>query len=358
MKLTKKNLHILGIDTSCDETSAAITYKTRVLSNVVSSQVELHSEFGGVVPIIAKREHQARIDPVISEAFKRASKNAGKKIEWKTIDAIAVTYGPGLAIALEVGLLKAKELAKKYNKPLIAVNHMEGHLWSALGSNSEGNGGVDYEKIKLPVLGVLISGGHTELVEVKKFAEYKIIGETLDDAMGEAYDKVARMLGLGYPGGAVLSEMAQKGDANKYTFPIPLSKQNTLNLSFSGLKTAIYYFIKQTEKQDGPLTREQIYNIAAGFERSAISALCIKITMALQTHNVKSVFVGGGVTASKMVRKSIRKTCQIMGVRCHFPSVKYINMDNGAMIAIAGYLRALRGDFASLDIDREPRVTL
>jgi len=358
MKQIKKNYYILGIDTSCDETSAAITCDTKVLSNVISSQVELHNKFGGVVPMIAKREHQARIEPVIEEAFKRASINVGKNITWNDIDAVAVTYGPGLAIALEVGLLKAKELAKKYDKKFIAVNHMEGHLWSAVAQNSSGNIGLDWRTIKFPVLGLLVSGGHTELALVKDFGEYQIIGETLDDAVGEAYDKVARMLGLGYPGGAVLTEFAKKGKYDSYKLPVPLQNQDTLNMSYSGLKTAVYYLVKDLEQDHEKLSKQEIYDIAASFEASAIKALTIKLELSIKKYKVKSLFVGGGVTASVKVRNEIRKTCRKFGVICHFPSLKNIHMDNGAMIAVAGYFRAIKGKSDKLTIDRNPRADL
>lgn len=347
-----KSIYILGIDTSCDETSAAVTRNTSVLSNIVSSQIELHSPFGGVVPMIAKREHQARIDPVINEALKRA------KVGWEDIDAVAVTYGPGLAIALEVGLAKARELVSEYNKKFIAVNHMEGHLWSSIGTNRKGNGGIPLDQIKFPLLGVLISGGHTELVKVTGFGEYEIIGESLDDAMGEAYDKTARMLGLGYPGGAVLTEMAKSGNPLAYDFPIPMAKSKGLNMSYSGLKTAIYYLVKGIQKENGHLSKQQVIDISASFERVAISALTGKIAKALSIGNYKMVLVGGGVSASAKVRSEIRKTCQKFGLKTYFPELKHINMDNGAMIGIVGYLKALRNEFSEINIDRDPRADL
>lgn len=352
IKTNKKDIYILGIDTSCDETSAAIVKNTSVLSNIVSSQIELHSAFGGVVPMIAKREHQARITPVIDEAFKRAH------ITWKDIDAIAVTYGPGLAIALEVGLAKARELSTKFNKKFIAVNHMEGHLWSSIAMNSKGNGGIPLDEIQFPLLGILISGGHTELVKVSSLGKYEIVGETLDDAMGEAYDKIARMLGLGYPGGAVLTEMAKLGNPDAFNFPTPMAKSKDLNMSFSGLKTAIYYTVKTIEKEGKHLSKQQVLDISASFERVAISELTIKIQKALQLEKYKMVLVGGGVSASVKVRGEIRKTCQNFGLKTYFPEVNHINMDNGAMIGIAGYLKALRNEFSDLNIDRDPRADL
>lgn len=358
MKHVNKDSLILGIDTSCDETSAAIVCGRQVLSNIVSSQIELHRKYGGVVPMIAKREHQDRIEPVISEAFKIAAKQARHAITWDDIDAIAVTYGPGLAIALEVGLAKTRELCQQYGKKMIAVNHMEGHLWSSIAANSRGKGGVELNEIKFPALGVLISGGHTEIVLVEAFGKYKIVGETLDDAMGEAYDKVARMLGLGYPGGAVLSEMAKKGNADAYKLPVPLAKDKTNNMSYSGLKTAVYYMVNEMKKVGGDLTKQQILDLAASFEKAAIEELKIKLVKALKDNPVKMIFVGGGVSSSTKVRASIRKIAQNFDLKVFFPFINRTNMDNGAMIGIAGYLMALRGEYCELTIDRDPRASL
>jgi N6-L-threonylcarbamoyladenine synthase len=353
-----KELYILGIDTSCDETSVAIVKNTSVLSNIVSSQIELHRKYGGVVPMIAKREHQERIGFVIEEAFKIASKNHGKIIAWDDIDAIAVTYGPGLAIALEVGLAKAKELCVLHGTKFIAVNHMEGHMWSSIGLNSKGNGKTKLEDVKFPMLGVLISGGHTELVLINDFGKYKIIGETLDDAMGEAFDKVARMLGLGYPGGAVLSEIAEKGDDKKYKLPIPLEKDPSLNFSYSGLKTAVFYLIKKMTQEGRELNKNEIQDIAASFEYAAIEELLIKIKKALKIHKVNRILVGGGVSSNAKVRSKIRKLAIEFGVETSFPGAKLLFMDNGAMIGIAGYLKALRGEYSDMNIDRDPKLDL
>lgn len=349
---------VLGIDTSCDETSVAIVKETTILANVVSSQVELHKKYGGVVPIIAKREHEANIHPVIEEAFKRASKSTGTKFSWKGIDAIAVTYGPGLAIALEVGLKHAQALAVEKNKPLLAVNHMEGHLLSSLGLNSKGNGNIKYQDLKFPVLGLLISGGHTELILMKDFGDYEIIGKTVDDAVGEAYDKAARMLGLGYPGGKVLTEFAKKGDASKYKLPIPMSKDPTLNFSYSGLKTALYYLLKQREKEGDKLSKQDIYDYAASFEYSAYSAIEVKLKRAIKQYKPKTILVGGGVASSAKVRQQIRSLAKKFDTTVYFPSLPAMFTDNGAMIAIAGFFMARRNEFADADLDRNPNLEL
>lgn len=250
-------MNILAIDTSCDETSVAITDGRRVLSNVIYSQVLLHKKWGGVVPSIAKRAHEERIDWVVKVAlnkYQRGKTSAVKqkqnqeqtvevKIEMANIDAIAVTQGPGLAVALEVGIKKAKELAQKYNKKLISVNHLEGHIYSAFVQNSAGNPIKDF---RFPYLALIVSGGHTEFVIFKNHLEYKIIGSTLDDAAGEALDKAAKLLGLGYPGGPVLERLAkQAGNIDSHNFPRPMLKSKDLNFSFSGLKTSFYYFLRR-----------------------------------------------------------------------------------------------------------------
>lgn len=354
----KKNPIILGIDTSCDETSAGITHGDKIISNVVSSQVKLHKIWGGVVPDIARRAHQEKIDHVIEKAFVQASKVAGSKISMENIDAIAVTYGPGLAIALEVGINKAKEISKQYNKPLIAINHLEGHLLSPLAKDSLGKKGVNLKQKDFPVLGVIISGKHTELVVVEDIGKYKVVGETLDDAIGEAYDKVGRMLNLGYPAGPVLTEMAKKGNPNKYPLPIPMhNRADTLNFSFSGLKTAVYYLIKNELSE---LSRQDIYDIAVSFEFSAISHLQEKLALAIEKYQPKKILVGGGVGASSSVRAGIRKTSRNFELETHFPHGKKLYMDNGAMIAHAGFYKYMREEFVKDfgELDRTPRANL
>lgn len=358
MNNSKQLRTIIGIDTSCDETSVAIVEETRILANVISSQVELHRKYGGVVPIIAKREHEANLPFVIEEAFKRASKNESKQISWKDIDAIAVTYGPGLAIALEVGIRQAKELSEKYKKPLLAVNHMEGHLLSSLGLNSKGKGNINYKDLEFPAMGLLVSGGHTELILMTDFGKYEIIGRTVDDAVGEAYDKVARMLGLGYPGGKVLTEFAKSGDSEKFSLPIPMSKDPTLNFSYSGLKTALFYQLKEKEKLGSELTKQDIYDYAASFEKSACMAIQVKLNRALKQYRPKALLIGGGVASSARLRKIIRDTANKYNIKTFFPVSPTLYTDNGAMIAIAGFFQAQRKDFADESLDRNPNLEL
>jgi N6-L-threonylcarbamoyladenine synthase len=349
---------ILGIDTSCDDTSAAIVSGNRVLSNVISSQMELHRKYGGVVPIIARRNHEENIDAVVKEALVRAGKTSGRELELKDIAAVAVTYGPGLAIALEVGIKKAKQLSAAFKIPLIAVNHMEGHLLSPLAANSKGKAAIDPEKVIFPVLGVLISGGHTELVLVSEIGKQQKVGQKLDDAIGEAYDKVARMLGLGYPGGAALSEFAKKGDPHKHQLPVPMAKSDNLDFSYSGLKTAVYYRIKELTEDGSSLSKRQVYDFAASFEAAAIAELQIKLEKALKKYGVKTVLVGGGVAQSAKVRRAIRAGSKKFGATAYFPNNRRLYTDNAAMIALVGNYKCQRKEFADQTLDRDPRASL
>jgi len=346
-----ERITLLAIDTSCDDTSVAVTQNFCVLSNVVSSQDDLHKQWGGVVPDLARRAHAERIAKVMNEALKRAHKTM------PDIDAVAVTYGPGLAIALEIGIKKAKELCTEFNKPLIAVNHREGHLLSALAANSKGKAALSPDEIKYPVLGLIISGNTTELVLIKESGVYEFIGETLDDAVGEAYDKTARMLGLGYPGGRVLSEFAKKGDPDAYKFPVPMAKDERIAFSYSGLKTSVYYFTKKliVSKE---LTRKQIFDIAASFEKAAISHLQQKLELAIKQYKPGMVFCGGGVVSSAKVRAGLRESCRKYGINLFFPLPRKMFVDNAAMIGVAGYFKYRRGEFAGPDLDREPRAEL
>ncbi|MEI7579636.1 MAG: tRNA (adenosine(37)-N6)-threonylcarbamoyltransferase complex transferase subunit TsaD [bacterium] len=352
---------ILAIDTSCDDTSAGIVSGTKVLANVIASQVELHRKWGGVVPDIARRAHQENIDLVIKEALQRASINAKKLLTLSSLDAVAVTYGPGLAIALEIGIAKAQEIALQYKISLIPVNHMEGHLLSSLGANLKGVAPIKLSDKDFPVMGLLISGGHTELVLVHELGKYEVIGETLDDAIGEAYDKVARMLNLGYPGGAVVTELAKLGDPEKFPFTVPMLKNKTLNFSYSGLKTAVFYFLKEFRAKNSELTKQEVCDVAASFEKAAIKHLSARLSMALEQYPVKILLVGGGVTASAKVRAEIRKITTKFGAVAYFAFDRRLFNDNGAMIGIAAHFMAERKEFrfeTLEEIDREPRARL
>jgi len=349
---------ILGLDTSCDETSAGVTHGDAVLSNVISSQIDLHKIWGGVVPDIARRAHQERIDEVIEKSLILASRNFKKKINLENVDAVAVTYGPGLAIALEVGIEKAKEISKKYNKPLIAVNHLEGHLLSAMAKDSLGEKGLTLSKRDFPALGLIISGKHTEIVLVRNIGDYEVVGETLDDAIGEAYDKVGRMLELGYPAGPIVTKFAKLGDSSRFSLPIPMrNKKDSLDFSFSGLKTAVYYMVK---KDLGVMSKQDVYDMCASFENSAILHLQDKLELAINKYNPKLILVGGGVASSPKVRASIRKTTHNFGLKAYFPNSNKLYMDNGAMIGLVASNKYVNKDFVAnlIDLEREPRASL
>lgn len=342
---------ILAIDTACDETSVAVTQDTTVLSNIVWSQASQHAQWGGIYPSLAQRLHRERIDWTIEKALKNA------RVKIQNLDAIAVTVGPGLAIALEVGISKAKELSIKYNKPLIAVNHIEAHLLSPLAlpkTNNKKN--ID---ISLPALGLVISGGHTDLILVEKIGKYKILAQTQDDALGEALDKAARMLGLGYPGGAILEKLARVGSPNCYSLPLPMTgREKEGRFSYSGLKTAMY---RLTEKEK-PLTKEKIQNLAACFQDRAFEHLVRVIASIVRcsSFDIYYLLVGGGVSNNIEVRKRLRKLCRPLKIKVLLPYTKKLCGDNAAMIGTAAYFKFQKGEFERdvKKIDRIPRFNI
>ncbi len=354
----KKNFKILAIDTSCDETSVAVTADDRVLSNVISSQIKFHQKYGGVVPIIAQRMHREFIGPAIEQALKKSGKAD------KAIDAIAVTVGPGLAPALEIGILKAKELAKKCQKPIIAVNHMEAHLLSSFAKNSKGNGPFSKTTVQFPVLAVLVSGGHTQLVLMKAFGKYQLLGETVDDAAGEAFDKVAKMLDLGYPGGPIISELAKKGKpANwrgkpKYDLPIPMQRSNDLNFSFSGLKTACLYKLKDLRPEGKNLGKQFFYDFAASFEIAVAKAIELKFKKAIESYQPKQIVLGGGVISNLTIRNRLRQLAKKYDLKTFVPFSKKLLTDNAVMVGVCGWYQAKRGDFVQdiAKLDRQPNL--
>ena len=335
---------ILAIDTSCDETSAAIVQDRRVLSHVEYSQIVLHQKWGGVVPNIAKRAHEERIDWVLDTAMKKS------KLSMQDIDAIAVTYGPGLALALGVGIIKAQELSVKYNKPLIGVNHMEGHLYSPFVQNSKGNPARPFE---FPYLGLLVSGAHTELVKFTDHLTYEILGETRDDAAGEALDKAARMLGFGYPGGATIEQLAHEVDnTDIYHFPQPMIGSGDLEFSFSGLKTAFLYKI---QKMSDAEKNEQLRFLASSFQEALFQTLMKKTRKAMMKTGITNVLVGGGVAVNERLRTTLGGMVKRQGGTVRYPPYKYLNNDNAAMIGLVGGVRAERGLYVP-DISKVVRV--
>ncbi len=338
-------MKILAIDTSCDETSAAVTDGRKILSNTLYSQIQLHAEYGGVMPQIARRAHEEHIDEVIE----RALKNARTSIE--NIDAIAVTYGPGLAIALGVGIEKAQDLAKKHEKKLIAVNHMEGHIYSCFAQNSAGN--PDHQ-IVFPYLAVLVSGSHTEIVLFTDHITYKVVGSTLDDAVGEALDKAARLIidDMVYPGGPVIERLALTGNPEAFSFPRPMQYSQDLNFSYSGLKTSLRNVVRSMTTAERVTA---IHDLSASFQEAAFDAAIIKVEKAIVLHSIKNIVVGGGVAANALLRKKMKDLVSKYGGTVHFPVSKELYGDNAAMIGVAAYYHAQKQDFVE-DIDSLERV--
>jgi len=341
---------ILAIDTSCDDTSVAVTEGVRVVANVVASQVEIHRKYGGVMPLEAKLAHHELIGPTYKEALKRG------QITENEIDAVAVTQGPGLAIALEVGIAFAKDLAKEKGIPLLAVNHMKGHLYSCVAVNRKGECKPDSTADSFPVLALLVSGGHTELVLLNNLESYTVIGKTVDDAAGEALDKFARLLDLGYPGAAAMEQIAKNGNPNRFRFPLPMTQSKTFDYSFSGLKTAGRHTIENL----GELTKKDVEDLAASFQQAVFTALLYKLKKAVEAYHPKSLWLGGGVSANITLRTLLRSYCKTKGISFTFPYTKRLATDNAAMIGVAAYFSFLNKDFVT-DFDvlhREPRLEL
>ncbi len=339
-------MKILAIETSCDETAAAVTEGRRVLSNVIYSQILIHKKWGGVVPSLAKRAHEEKIALVISEAL--------KKHPIATIDAVAVTQGPGLAVALEVGIKNAVNISQKYGKKLISVNHLEGHLYSPFVQNGRGSPNVDFE---FPYLGIVISGGHTEFVKFKNHLEYEILGSTIDDAAGEAIDKAAKLLGLGYPGGPVIERLAkQAGNTDSHKFPRPMLKSGDLNFSFSGLKTSFYYFLKEHPAASAV----EIRNLASSFQEAVFDTILKKTEKAIKLTGISRMVVGGGVSANLYLRKKLRELAKKNGGKVLFPAYKYLTGDNAAMIGVVAGYKAQHNQYVtdSSQLDRIPRMSL
>ena len=338
---------ILAIETSCDDTCAAVLKDRRIQSNIISSQVNLHQEWGGVVPDIAKRAHQERIESVVNLALKRA------KITLNDVDFIAVTRGPGLSIALAVGLNYAKKLAKEYGKKIIGVNHVEGHLLSNLLQNKKG---LPQRHVSFPILSLTVSGGHTKIVLIKSIGDYQIIGETLDDAAGEALDKSAKLMGLGYPGGPVIEKLAQTGDINFLNLPRPLADKKILDYSFSGLKTAFYYQIRDWPREK---VLKNVNHLSASFQNAVFDTLIRKFILAIEKFHPQTLFLSGGVAANLNLRSRLRKIKKKYTLPVYFPFKKELNTDNAAMIALTAYYLAQKNQYSILEtLDVNPNLEL
>lgn len=356
---------ILAIDTSCDDTSAAVTQGVTVLSNIIASQTQLHTPYGGVFPTVAKQAHKENIDRVVDVAMRRAN------VESKNLSAIAVTQGPGLAPALEVGIHKAKELAEELRLPLIAVNHIEAHALSPLVEARKKNEIFKTLSAALadhhfPALSVIVSGGHTEFILINNIGDYERLGWKIDDAAGEALDKVGRMLNLGYPAGAVIEAMAKKGDPKRFKFPLPMTTQKDYHLSFSGMKTFSRNFIEQLEA-DKALNKQALYDFAASFQYAVFRHICYKLNKILQAFPIREVWLGGGVAANLTLRRMLRETLRLAGGRATdsrhpkipllVPYTKRLCMDNAAMIGVTAGFMFEHGKFATdySAIERKPR---
>lgn len=383
-----KIMKILAIDTSADETSVAITEGFRVLSSTIASQIKSHNVWGGIVPSIAKLAHVERIEGVVAETIRKA-RRAGllhatpskpcfacdlplgrtqssaqnrflkgvNKPQDICIGAIAVTYGPGLSIALEVGINKAKELSAAWNVPLLAVNHMEGHLYSPFVQNSKGN---PHREVSYPFLSLLISGGHTQIVLASANGKYEIIGETVDDSAGEALDKAAKMLGLGYPGGPILERLAHDVEnIDTYKFPRPMIGEKSCMMSFSGLKTHLFYFLKGEKGQEVNVQRDTKY-LASSFQEAVFNSVIRKFERAVTQTGIKNWTVGGGVSINKRLRFLMRALARTHGAQVIFPPYPYLCGDNAAMIGVAAHLQAARGEFVENreELERVPRLKL
>jgi N6-L-threonylcarbamoyladenine synthase len=337
-------MRILGIETSCDETAVSVLEgsgeKLTVVSSYVRSQIDIHEAYGGVVPEVAAREHLQMLFPMLHKAVSPTGEG---------IDAIAVTTGPGLAPALRVGTEAAKALAYAWGKPIVPVCHLEGHIYAAwLGER---------KTVPLfPALCLIVSGGHTELVLMKGHGEFERLGETLDDAAGEAFDKVAKMMGLGYPGGPKVAELATDGDAKAFDFPRAMLESKNLNMSFSGLKTSVLYTLRDKEAQiDNHQFRA---DIAASFQEAVVDVLAKKTMMAIKKHKPVSLILAGGVAANIALRDRLTELAKETDVALFLPPFEY-SLDNAAMIAAAGYFRAQAGKFANpLQVKVDPNMDI
>jgi len=324
---------ILGIDTSCDETSAAVVRDGReILSNVISSQIDLHSRFGGIVPEIASRKHTEMILYVIQSAMDEAG------VSLTDLGAIAVTNRPGLIGALLVGIAVAKAIAYCLRLPLIGINHVEGHIYSGFLANPD---------IPVPHICLTVSGGHTILAEVRDVTEYELLGSTGDDAAGEAFDKVAQYLGLGFPGGPIIDRLAKRGDEKAVDFPRPMIRSGDYNFSFSGLKTAVKNFVIKAKKEGG---MPRIEDIAASFQKAVVDVLVEKTIRAAREKNVSAISVTGGVAANSRLRAEMAAKAGEIGIPVFLPPLRLCT-DNAAMIAGLAYHRYKSGELADLDLN-------
>ncbi|MDK9711893.1 tRNA (adenosine(37)-N6)-threonylcarbamoyltransferase complex transferase subunit TsaD [Acidaminobacter sp.] len=335
-----KSILTLAIETSCDETSAAVVRNGReVLSNVIYSQIDLHKLYGGVVPEIASRNHVEKISGIIDEALREAD------CSFQDLDLIATTYGPGLVGALLVGLSTAKALAFSLNKPLIPVNHIEGHVAANY---------IAHPDLEPPFAALIVSGGHTHLVKVVDYGHYQILGKTRDDAAGEAYDKVARAIGIGYPGGPQIDRLARLGNGTAIPFTRTYLEQDSLDFSFSGLKSAVLSYLNQMKMKGEPVVVE---DVAASFQEAVVDVLTDKAVAAALASNVGTLVLAGGVAANSRLREVLDQKTKAKGIRMLYPPIELCT-DNAAMIGCAGHYAYLNGHIADMTLNAVPNLTL
>ena len=328
-------MKVLGIETSCDETAVAVLKDGKeILANFVSSQIKIHEKFGGVVPEIAARQHLKILPLLLKEVFKR--------VEPSELDLIAVTYGPGLIGALLVGLSLAKGLSMSLEIPLIGVNHIEAHIFSIF---------ISYPNLSPPFITLMVSGGHTMIIKVEENMRMIVLGETLDDAAGEAFDKVARLLGLGYPGGPAIEKASLKGDPKKYKFPRAMTEdKKNFNFSFAGLKTSVLYFLKKAENY-------KVEDVAASFQEAIVDVLVEKTFNAARFSGIRKIVFAGGVSANKRLREKAKEKAEKWNYEIYFPPFELCT-DNALMVAKAGYEKYLKGEFSPLDLNADPNLRI
>ncbi|MFP4465459.1 MAG: tRNA (adenosine(37)-N6)-threonylcarbamoyltransferase complex transferase subunit TsaD [Candidatus Goldiibacteriota bacterium] len=334
-------MNVLGIETSCDETSASVFDGEKILSNIIFSQIKSHMIYGGVVPEIAAREHLNALPAAVSEALKEAG------LDYGDIDGAAVTCGPGLAGALIVGLSYAKAMAYALGIKYIGVNHLEAHLLSPF---------LEFADFDFPFLGIVVSGGHTNFYAAKGFSDYELIASTRDDAAGEAFDKIAKMLGLPYPGGPSVSAAALKGDMNKIVFPQARMKDSSYDLSFSGLKTSVLYYVRGNREkiEKGEIS---IGDIAASFQKTVARSILSRIKTACREYGFNTIAMSGGVAANIYLKQEVKKYADSKGMKFYTPS-PVLCTDNGAMIAYAGYERLKRGGYSEYSLEADPGLKI
>lgn len=336
----KKSVVILGVETSCDETSAAVLVNgTDLRSHIIASQIVTHQRYGGVVPEIASREHSLHLQQVVQQALDEA------KVGFSDLSAIAVTYGPGLVGSLLVGVSGAKAMAYAAGIPLIGINHLEGHIYANF---------LHHQDLEFPLLALLVSGGHTHIILFEAHGRYQVLGHTRDDAAGEALDKVARTLGLGYPGGPQIQRVAQEGDASAFKFPRAMLESDSLDFSFSGMKSAVLNTLNSARMRGETLS---VPDLAASFQQAVVDVLVQKALRAIDRTGVKTLLLAGGVAANSLLRETLEKSLSEYNVRMVCPPSIYCT-DNGAMIAVAGYYHYLAGDFAPWTLNAVPGLGL